>query len=68
MQDLLDSYSAQIIALSQGGQSLNLNPSGSAIHPLVPANWSQKAPYNTLLPILSNGRQAVAGGVATAMA
>ena len=68
MQDLLDSYSAQIIALSQGGQSLNLNPSGNAIHPLVPANWSQKAPYNTMLPMLSNGRQAVAGCVATAMA
>ena len=68
LQDLLDSYSAQIIALGKGGQTLNLNPSGEAIQPMVTAAWTQNEPFNTLLPTLPNGQQAVAGCVATAMA
>ncbi len=67
LQELLNSYSAQIIALSKGGQTINLSSSGEAIRPLVTASWSQNAPYNTLLPTLPNGMKAVAGCVATAM-
>ena len=68
MQELLNGYTAQINALSKGGKSVKLAPSGPAIHPLVTANWSQNSPYNILFPILNNGQQAVAGCVATAMA
>jgi hypothetical protein len=68
MQDLLDSYSAQIMALGQGGQTVKLSSSGEAISPLVTACWSQNAPYNSMLPILPNGRQAYTGCVAIAMA
>jgi hypothetical protein len=68
LQELLDGYAAQIAALSKGGQTVKLQPSGEAISPLVTAAWSQNAPYNTLLPMLPDGKQAVAGCVATAMA
>lgn len=68
MQELLNGYTEQINALSKGGKSVKLAPSGPAIHPLVTANWSQNSPYNILFPILNNGQQAVAGCVATAMA
>ncbi len=67
MQELLNGYTEQINALSKGGKSVKLAPSGPAIHPLVTANWSQNSPYNILFPILNNGQQAVAGCVATAM-
>ena len=68
MQELLDGYSAQIIALSQGAQSVKMNSSGATIRPLITANWTQNAPFNSMLPTLPNGNKAVAGCVATAMA
>ena len=68
MQYMLESYAAQITALTQGAKPAIRAASGAAIRPLVTASWSQNAPYNTLLPMLSNGKQAVAGCVATAMA
>ena len=68
MQELLDSYALQIEALAQGAKPAPRSASGPAIIPLVTAQWSQNAPFNTLLPILPNGNQAVAGCVATAMA
>ena len=68
MQALLESYTAQIEALSLGAKPAPRSSSGPAIRPLVTASWSQNSPYNTMLPMLSNGKQAVAGCVATAMA
>ncbi len=68
MQSLLDGYSAQIAALTQGGQSVKLRSSGGAIPPLVTAVWSQDEPFNSLFPILPDNNQAVTGCVATAMA
>ena len=68
MLDMLESYASQITALSQGAKPALNTTSGAAIRPLVTASWSQNSPYNTLLPMLNNGQQAVAGCVATAMA
>ena len=68
LQELLDGYAAQIEAIAQGATPVKMRSSGHAISPLVKSSWSQNAPYNTMLPILSNGNQAVAGCVATAMA
>ena len=68
LQELLDGYTAQINALSMGGQPVRLNPSGSAIRPLVTANWAQEAPFNIMLPMVYSNMQAVTGCVATAMA
>ncbi len=68
MQDMLESYASQITALTQGAKPALLAASGAAIRPLVTASWSQNSPYNTLLPMLNNGKQAVAGCVATALA
>ncbi|MBR5684635.1 MAG: C10 family peptidase [Muribaculaceae bacterium] len=69
LQELLEGYTAQMEALDRGAQPVTMRSSGSAIRPLVTAQWSQNAPYNTLLPLLPNGStQAVAGCVATAMA
>ena len=68
LQELLDGYTAQIAAIAKGAKSVSLRTSSPAISPLVTANWSQNAPYNTMLPMLPNGKQAVAGCVATAMA
>ncbi len=68
MQWLLEGYAAQIEALGHGAKPAPRLTSGAAINPLVSASWSQNSPYNTLLPMLPNGQQAVAGCVATAMA
>ena len=68
MQEMLEGYEAQINALTLGAKPASRSTSGPAIRPLVTASWSQNAPYNTMLPMLNNGQQAVAGCVATAMA
>ena len=68
LQYLLDGYAVQIQALAQGAKPALRQASGAAIRPLITANWNQSAPYNTMLPILSNGKQAVTGCVATALA
>ena len=68
MQELLESYAAQIQALSDGAQVDKLASSGTAIRPLVPAVWSQNNPYNILFPYVTSGKHAVVGCVATAMA
>ena len=67
MQELLDSYAEQMIALSQGGKAERLLSAGPAIAPLLTCEWSQNNPYNIMLPYV-NGRHSVAGCVATAMA
>ena len=67
MQELLDSYEAQIDALDQGAHAAAHLSGHSAIAPLVKAQWSQNAPYNILLPYI-NGKHTVVGCVATAMA
>ena len=67
MQELLDSYAEQIEALKGGAKAAPRLTSAPAIAPLLHSTWSQKAPYNILLPIV-NGKRAVAGCVATAMA
>ena len=68
MQYLLEGYTAQIEALGTYAKPAHPLTSASAIRPLVTASWSQNSPYNTLLPMLNNGKQAVAGCVATALA
>ena len=68
MQEMLEGYEAQINALALGAKPASRSTSGPAIRPLVTASWSQNSPYNTLLPMLNNGKQAVAGCVATALA
>lgn len=67
MQELLDSYAEQIEALSQGEIADRLTSPGPAIAPLMTSTWSQKSPYNHLLPFV-NGNRAVVGCAATAMA
>ena len=67
MQLLLDSYAEQIEELDRGAEAAPLMAVGSAIRPLVSASWSQKAPYNTLMPFIS-GNHTVTGCVATAAA
>ena len=68
LQELLEGYTAQITALNKGGQSVKLNSSGEAISPMLTSAWSQNAPYNTLLPMVTDTKRAVAGCVGTAMA
>ena len=69
MQELLDGYTAQIEAISNGAaEPVSLRSSGSAISPMVNACWSQNSPYNILLPYLPSGKHANVGCVATAMA
>ena len=68
LEYLLEGYAAQIEALNQGADAASLKASGPAISPLVPALWSQNNPYNILLPFRPDGKHAVAGCVATAMA
>ena len=68
MQYLLEGYAAQIEALGSYAKPAHPLTSAPAIRPLVTASWSQNSPYNTLLPMLNNGKQAVAGCVATALA
>ena len=64
----LDGYAAQIAALDEGGEIATHINASSRIMPLLQSQWSQNAPYNVLLPTLSNGKRAVVGCVATAMA
>ena len=68
MAELLDGYAAQIQAIGRGYCAAQLPSSGAAIRPLVKACWSQNSPYNILFPFLSNGKHAMTGCVATAMA
>lgn len=68
MQELLDGYAYQIEALANGAKSVSIKSPGNAVRPMVTAAWTQNEPYNSMLPMLSNGSQAVAGCVATAMA
>ena len=68
LQDLLESYAAQIEALDQGATAAPRLITGSAIAPLVTATWSQNNPFNILLPYLPDGSHAHVGCVATAMA
>ena len=68
MQWLLDSYATQIEELNKGAKAAPVTRSGDAIRPLVTAMWSQNSPYNSMLPMLNNGKQAVSGCVATALA
>ena len=67
MEYLLEGYSAQIEALNQGAMAAPQLTTGPAINPLLTSTWSQKGPYNQLLPMIS-GTRAVAGCVATALA
>ena len=67
MKDLLEGYKAQMAALDQGAQAAAHVSIGPAIEPLVSAVWSQRSPYNYLLPFVE-GNRAVVGCVATAMA
>lgn len=68
MQQLLDSYTAQIEALEWGAKAAPTLKSGAAIAPLVPCTWSQNNPFNILFPYVSAGKHAAVGCVATAMA
>ena len=68
LQELLEVYTEQIEALSDGAQPETLRSSGAAIRPLVTANWSQNNPFNIKLPYVSTGKHAVVGCVATALA
>ena len=68
MQELLKGYAAQIEALGHGARATSSHLAGEAIAPMVATAWSQNAPYNTLLPVLSTGKHAYVGCVATAMA
>ena len=68
LQYLLEGYAAQIEALDQGAVMASREITGPAISPMVPAIWSQNNPYNILLPFRPDGKHAVAGCVATAMA
>ena len=68
MQELLESYAAQIEALGQGAKAAPQLKMGRAITPLVKATWSQNNPFNVLLPILPDGKHAAVGCVATALA
>ena len=68
MQALLEEYSEQIAALDHGAKPAPQLRAAAAIKPLVTSNWSQNNPYNILLPVLSSGKHAYAGCVATALA
>ena len=68
MQGLLEGYAAQMAALDQGGQAAEHISAAGRIAPMVPAQWSQNAPFNLLLPTLPEGNHAYVGCVATAMA
>lgn len=68
MQEWLDGYAAQIAALDEGAAMATHITSSRPITPLVRATWSQRAPFNILLPFRPNGEHALVGCVATAMA
>ena len=68
MQELLDSYAAQIEAITSHDARADAHLTGRApINPLVKAAFSQNAPYNIKLPFI-NGKHAYVGCVATATA
>lgn len=67
MQELLESYTAQIDALQHGAIAAPHLINGDAIAPLVTAEWNQTEPYNLLFPDVQ-GDFCVVGCVATAMA
>ena len=67
MQELLESYSDQMAELDRGARVAVHLRGRSAIAPLVKSQWSQRDPYDILFPII-NGKHAVVGCVATAMA
>ena len=68
LQELLNNYTIQIEELNKGAKAAPVTRSGEAIRPLVTAMWSQNSPYNSMLPMLNDGQQAVSGCVATALA
>ena len=67
MQELLESYVAQIDALEYGAKAAQHLINAAPIAPMVKAQWSQNSPYNMLLPFI-NTKHAYVGCVATAMA
>lgn len=67
MEYLLEGYTAQIEALDQGAKVAPKLTMGHAIRPMLTSTWSQRAPYNQLMPTI-NGSHAMAGCVATALA
>ena len=68
MQEWLEGVAAQIAALDDGAQAATHLQARPPIQPLLRSTWSQNSPYNILLPYLSNGKHAVVGCVATAIA
>lgn len=67
LQQLLDSYAAQIEALDGLGQiSLNETPR-DPIAPMLTAEWAHQAPYNSNLPYVGSSH-AQPGGTTVAMA
>jgi len=68
MQDWLDGFAAQIASLDDGAKVAAHIGAVAPIEPMVSAVWSQGAPYNMMLPVLSSGSNASVGCVATAMA
>ena len=67
MQELFDSYAEQINAIEDGQLDIHLTAK-RPIAPLLSSAWSQNAPYNTMLPLLSSGKHCYAGCTATALA
>ena len=67
MQELLESYVAQIDALDSGAKAAMHLVNAAPIAPMVKAQWSQNNPYNMKL-LFINGKHAHVGCVATAMA
>jgi len=68
MQELLDSYAAQMSALDNGGKvAVHIGATGK-IAPLLHSQWSQGLPYRSMLPVLSDGNYPPVGCVATALA
>lgn len=68
MRDWLDGYAAQMAMLDEGGTIATHVSATAPIAPMVPTAWSQKYPFNSLMPVLSSGSNASVGCVATAMA
>lgn len=68
LQQLLDSYAAQIQALG-ASEDIQLNSATrEPIAPMLTTQWSQTAPYNMLLPMVNGTTRAVAGTATVAMA
>ena len=68
MRDWLDGYAAQMAMLDEGGTVATHVSMSAPIAPLLTTAWSQKYPFNSMLPVLSSGNNASVGCVATAMA